>query len=115
MPTNMRKAKTSAFTVRTNPEVKHDAEIILHSLGMTLSEAIELYLVQIKMNGGIPFDIKAKFPLELNDGYGSYICEQGILHDYSKIDLENEDSHIFDTWNDAKEWLDAKDWFIFKV
>jgi len=104
---NTKKAKTSAFTVRTNPEVKRDAELILHSLGMTLSEAIELYLVQIRMNGGLPFDVKTKFPLEINDGYGSYICEKGILHDYSKIDLDN-DHNEFDNWGKAKEWLDAE-------
>ncbi len=32
--------------------------------------------------------MKRKGIVELNDGYGSYICEYGHLHDYSKVNLE---------------------------
>ncbi len=35
---------------------------------------------------GIPFAVKkTRQPIEINDGFGSYICEYGHLHDYSKI------------------------------
>ncbi len=36
----------------------------------------------------MPFILKRKGSVELNDGQGSYICEYGHLHDYSKINFE---------------------------
>ena len=78
-------------TVRINDDIKKDIMPILDDLGLSLSEAINLYLHQIKLNNGIPFDLKRKGIVELNDGYGSYICEYGHLHDYSKLNLDEEE------------------------
>ena len=75
-------------TVRINDNIKKEVTPILDDLGLSLSEAINIFLHQIKLNNGIPFSIKRKGIIELNDGYGSYICEYGHLHDYSKIDFD---------------------------
>jgi DNA-damage-inducible protein J len=40
------------------PKLKHDVEGVLTHLGLSFSEAIELFLVQVKLNRGIPFEIK---------------------------------------------------------
>ena len=45
-------------------------------------------LHQVKINNGIPFKLKRQGILELNDGYGSYVCEYGHVHDYSKKDID---------------------------
>lgn len=38
--------------------------------------------------------------MELNDGYGSYICEYGHLHSYSKINFEElEKDRVIKTYN----------------
>ncbi len=50
--------KTETVRARIEPELKNDAERILNQLGLSFSEAIELYLRQIKLHKGIPFDIK---------------------------------------------------------
>lgn len=50
--------KTETVRARITPALKHDVEIVLDELGLTFSEAIELFLRQIKLNRGIPFDIK---------------------------------------------------------
>lgn len=43
---------------RVNANLKKDVEKILHSLGLSMSEAISLYLAQVKLANGVPFDIK---------------------------------------------------------
>ena len=50
--------KTSSIHVRVDPKVKLDVEKILNTLGMSTGEAINIYLKQIILNSGIPFEIK---------------------------------------------------------
>ena len=75
-------------TVRINDNIKNEITPILNDLGLSLSEAINIFLHQIKLNNGLPFAVKRRGIVELNDGYGSYICENGHLHDYSKINFK---------------------------
>ena len=51
-------AKTSSMHIRVEPKVKKEVESILKTLGMTTTEAINIYLRQIILNSGIPFEIK---------------------------------------------------------
>ncbi|MBR1883907.1 MAG: type II toxin-antitoxin system RelB/DinJ family antitoxin [Clostridia bacterium] len=73
--------------VRINDDIKKEIAPILEDLGISLSEAINMFLHQIKLNNGIPFTLRRNAIVEINDGYGSYICEYGHLHDYSKLNL----------------------------
>lgn len=75
-------------TVRINDNIKNEVTPILEELGLSLSEAINIFLHQVKINNGIPFKLKRQGILELNDGYGSYVCEYGHVHDYSKKDID---------------------------
>ena len=75
-------------TVRINPKIKEEVTPILSDLGISISEAINMFLHQVKLQNGIPFELKRKKIVELNDGYGSYVCQYGHIHDYSKIDFE---------------------------
>ena len=50
--------KSVAINTRVNPELKKDVEEILGSLGLTTSQAITLYLQQIRLNKGIPFRLQ---------------------------------------------------------
>lgn len=52
-------AKTSSMHIRVEPKIKEEVEKILNTLGMTSTEAINIYLRQIILNSGIPFEIKA--------------------------------------------------------
>jgi len=56
--------KSSAMTIRIDPEIKSQADSILQYLGMTTSEAVTIFLRQVILNNGIPFPIKAP---EFND------------------------------------------------
>lgn len=50
----------TTIQVRADEKVKKGAQKILEKLGMDLSTAINIYLVQIIRHKGIPFDIYAE-------------------------------------------------------
>jgi DNA-damage-inducible protein J len=51
-------AKTATIHARTEPELKMKAEAILKKLGMNYTEAINLFLRQVTLRKGLPFDVK---------------------------------------------------------
>jgi len=100
--------KNTTINLRVDAEIKEQAGEILASLGLTLSEAFNLLLHQVRIVRGLPFEIKQRLPIELNDGFGSYICEYGHLHDYSKLDLDSMEMAP-KTYNSFREILDEID------
>lgn len=59
--------KTTTLNLRVNPDVKRRAEEVLSQLGIPMSTAIDIYLKQISMTGGIPFDVALpKVPATIN-------------------------------------------------
>ena len=59
--------KTATLNIRINPEVKNSAEMILYQLGVPMATAIDMFLKQITLTGGIPFAISLpKAPDRLN-------------------------------------------------
>ena len=51
-------ARTSNIFARVEPEVKEQAELVLKQLGIPMSNAIGLFLRQIVLQRGIPFELK---------------------------------------------------------
>lgn len=51
-------ARTSNIFARVEPEVKEQAEQVLEKLGIPMSNAIGLFLRQIVLHRGIPFEMK---------------------------------------------------------
>ena len=49
--------KTVTLNLRVNPTVKQQAENVLKQLGIPMATAIDMYLRQISMKGGIPFSV----------------------------------------------------------
>lgn len=49
--------KTATLNLRVNPIVKERAETVLSKLGVPMSTAIDMYLNQIYLTGGIPFAV----------------------------------------------------------
>ncbi|MBQ8942135.1 MAG: type II toxin-antitoxin system RelB/DinJ family antitoxin [Firmicutes bacterium] len=59
--------KTTTLNLRVNPTVKARAEEVLSKLGVPMSTAIDMYLNQIYLTGGIPFNVTLpKAPDTLN-------------------------------------------------
>jgi DNA-damage-inducible protein J len=51
-------AKTSTIYARVEPDIKEQAEDILDQLGIPMSNAISIFLRQVVLQRGIPFDMK---------------------------------------------------------
>jgi DNA-damage-inducible protein J len=51
-------AKTAMVRARTTEDVKTDAEAILKKLGLNISEAFNLFLNQVRLHKGLPFEVK---------------------------------------------------------
>ena len=49
--------KTATLNLRINPEVKKSAETVLSQLGVPMATAIDIFLKQVALTGGIPFPI----------------------------------------------------------
>ena len=59
--------KTATLNLRVNPKVKERAEAVLAKLGVPMSTAIDMFLNQIYLTGGIPFSVSLpKVPDEIN-------------------------------------------------
>jgi DNA-damage-inducible protein J len=51
-------AKTTNLYVRLEPGLKEQAESILGQLGIPVSNAVNIFLKQVVLHRGIPFDVK---------------------------------------------------------
>ena len=49
--------KTATLNLRVNPTLKQGAESVLGRLGIPMSTAVDMYLNQIILVGGIPFPV----------------------------------------------------------
>ncbi len=50
--------KTATIQTRVDPVVKKNAQEVLNKLNITMSEAISMYLSQITLHQGIPFELR---------------------------------------------------------
>ncbi len=50
--------KTAVINARIDPDLKEEAEIIIHKVGLTTAEAIRLFYSQICLHHGLPFEVK---------------------------------------------------------
>jgi len=51
-------AKTSSMYIRIDPEVKADVEMIYSQYGMSVTDAINVFLYTSRNIGGLPFDLR---------------------------------------------------------
>ena len=76
-------SKSTNLYVRVEPDVKENAETILAQLGIPMSNAVGMFLKQVILHRGIPFDVtlpalqpldvsmltESEFHAELEKGY----------------------------------------------
>ena len=62
-------ARTANVFARVEPEIKEQAESVLDQLGIPMSNAVGMFLRQIVIQRGIPFEMKlpAKRPLAMGE------------------------------------------------
>ncbi len=80
--------KSATIQARIDPSVKNKAQKILNKLNITMSEAISIFLTQVSLNKGIPFEIK--IPNELT--------EETLLKSEKGVDLHivSDKNHLFE-------------------
>ena len=66
--------RTANVFTRVDPETKEQAEAILNQLGIPMSNAIGMFLKQVVMQRGIPFDMK--LPASVPAAIGAMTREQ---------------------------------------
>lgn len=49
--------KSATLNLRVNPALKEQAEDILRQLGIPMSTAVDMFLRQVALSGGIPFPV----------------------------------------------------------
>jgi DNA-damage-inducible protein J len=50
--------KTEYITARVEPQLKENAEAILRQLGMSTTGAITMFLQQVVLHEGLPFEVR---------------------------------------------------------
>ena len=90
--------KTTTLNVRVTPEVKAGAEKVLAQLGLPMSTAIEMYLKQIAMTGGIPF------PVTVPEDFGD--------KDIAEMGKTEENPYVVESEEDLLKAFDGKKKFV---
>ena len=91
-------AKTENINIRIEPELKQQAEETLSYLGLTMAEAIKLFLKQVTLTDSIPFKIEvprynketlqamkeARMIMENSEEYKAYDNVEELMEDLNK-------------------------------
>lgn len=67
-------ARTSNVFARVEPEIKEQAEQVLEQLGIPMSNAVSMFLRQVVLQQGIPFEMK--LPKEKPVAFGALTKDQ---------------------------------------
>ena len=100
---------TKLLQVRMDEKLKSAADSVFASMGLDTSTAIRMFLTAAIETRSLPFEVKSrKGAIELLDGHGSYVCEYGHIHDYSKLNLDGMGETVgpFASVEDAMKSLD---------
>jgi DNA-damage-inducible protein J len=93
-------ARTANINVRTEPSIKTQAEALYSQFGLSLSDAINVFLNVSIMEGGFPFAVKhPRFNRE---------TEAAILEARKSIE-NNQDARRYASAKDLFTELDAED------
>lgn len=55
-------AKSDTLHIRVDPAVRQDVEELLSALGLSTAEAVNMFLHQILLRGGLPFPVTLPTP-----------------------------------------------------
>jgi len=86
-------AKAANIYVRVKPEIKEQAEQVFDSFGMTVSEAVNIFLHKAIMVGGIPFEVRPSTP------------NAETLEAMREVELMEQDPSIGKGYTDVKQMM----------
>lgn len=67
------------FSVRINRQLKAESEALFRSLGMNMTTAIQCFLKQAVISGGLPFEVR--LPLTKRENYEAWLEAKEIAAD----------------------------------
>lgn len=76
--------------VRVNADLKQSTQKILKELGLSMSDAVNLFLIQVEQNRGLPFPVQ--LPPHTREAFED--ARDGRLTHYSSIEEMNKDLGI---------------------
>ena len=88
-------SKSATVFARVEPNIKEQSEAILNNLGLSMSNAIDMYLRQIVMNKGIPFEADIQESINLNydqlerlyrEAQENYPVSEKLLDKFAELD-----------------------------
>ena len=77
-------SKSAIIQTRIDPELKEKAQKIFDALNISMSEAISIYLTQVTLHRGIPFEIR--IPNEVTLTTLKEAEERKTLHSVDTVD-----------------------------
>ncbi len=79
--------KTDTLHIRVEPSVKQKAEKTLNDLGLSITEAVNVFLNQVILNDGIPFEIrKPKLNKETMQAIEDTKKEKNLSKTFNNVD-----------------------------
>ena len=79
--------KTDTLHIRVEPTVKKRAEKTLNDLGLSITEAVNVFLNQVILNDGIPFEIrKPRFNKETIQSLEDTKKEKNLSKTFDNVD-----------------------------
>ncbi|MDR2560599.1 MAG: type II toxin-antitoxin system RelB/DinJ family antitoxin [Holophagales bacterium] len=93
--------RTSILNLRIEPEVKASAEELFGSFGLTVTDAVNVFLRQSIMRGGFPFEVVRHKP---NAATQAAIAEaENLLNDPSAKSFRSMDELRADLLSDGED------------
>ena len=101
----------TTIQIRTDMEVKTTADSIFNKLGITMSDGINIFLRQVNLHGGFPFEVKLA-------GIGTSAAASAQhkisrMQEYGKKTLENLDEQIESIKESILKFVQAKYIYLF--
>jgi len=94
-------SRSAVMNLRIEPEIKADAEELFGSFGLTVTDAVNVFLRQSLMRGGFPFEIVRYKP---NPVTQAAIAEaEQLLHDPTAKSFTNMDDLRADLLSDEDD------------
>ena len=72
-------SRSAVLNLRIEPEIKSEAEELFGSFGLTVTDAVNVFLRQSLMRGGFPFEIVRYKPNAITQA--AIVEAQRLLHD----------------------------------
>ncbi|MBP8641316.1 MAG: type II toxin-antitoxin system RelB/DinJ family antitoxin [Oscillospiraceae bacterium] len=97
--------KSTTLNLRVNPTIKQQAEDVLKQLGVPMATAVDMFLRQITLTGGIPFAVSLpKAPTAINaDNMTAAELHAALQAGYDDIEAGNvrDASSAFTAFRDS--------------